>query len=524
MKSNKHCVTRFLPTLFCLLAFMLVACGNNGGAAGTTTPNGSNKASADKQIYVSYIVASHVRSLDPPMAPDEGTINYIQQLFTGLVEVDDQLNVHLQMAASYEQSTDGLKWTFKLKPNLKFSDGASITSQDVIYSIDRALKPSLKSPNTSYLALVKDSDQRLAGKIPTLINDSLLAPDPQTVVIILNQKAAYFLETLTFPSSFVVEKSMIDKYGDTDYINHLSEGGESGPWILSKSDSKGIEFTPNPNYYGPHPQLKKVVRIYYQQSDTVYKAYQTNQVDASGVPTAHLADAKALPSGQLHQVPQLWITWLGMNYLVKPFDNIKVRQAFELAIDKDSIAHNVYLDKFQPTNHIVPKGQPGYSDSLTGPDGTTSTKGDPAKAKELFQQGLQEDGLTLATLPPIALTLSSSGSADTRNAVAAMQQMWQSALGINVKINDIDYTKFLHDQSNSVNNPNGIAFWFNGWVADYPDPQDWTTLQFDKGSSINYDNYGQNNASDVTTQVATQKLLEQADANTDNAARMKQYN
>jgi peptide/nickel transport system substrate-binding protein/oligopeptide transport system substrate-binding protein len=221
-------------------------------------------------------------------------------------------------------------------------------------------------------------------------------------------------------------------------------------------------------------------------------------------------------------VPQLWISYVTFNYLVKPFDNIHIRQAFELAIDKDAIAHNIRKDTVVATNHIVPQGMPGYYPDLKGPDGTTSTKGDPAKAKQLLQQGLQEEGLT--TLPTITYTISTGGASTARNQVAALQQMWKSALGVNVTTNDINFNTLLTQTNNAVNNPKGMMMWSLGWIADYPDPQDWLTLQFDKGAPNNQWNYGQNNSTDAAQQQATQKLMEQADANMDATSRMQQYN
>ncbi len=120
--------------------------------------------------------------------------------------------------------SDGLTWTFNLKPNLKFSDGTPLTSADVAYSINRALLPATKSVvGPVYLALIKDSDKLNAGKIPTIIGDSLLTPDPNTLVIIANKKAAYFLDALAYSTSYVVEKSLIDKYGG--YLDRPPERG-----------------------------------------------------------------------------------------------------------------------------------------------------------------------------------------------------------------------------------------------------------------------------------------------------------
>src|SRR5204862_1797251 len=133
----------------------------------------------------------------PALAVDIGSILAIDNVFTGLVELNDHLDIVPQLAATYSESADGLTWTFKLKPNLKFSDGTPLTSHDVIYSIDRALQPATKSPVAPiFLDLIKDSDKLLGSTITTLINDSLLAPDNNTVVIITKKKAAYFLAML----------------------------------------------------------------------------------------------------------------------------------------------------------------------------------------------------------------------------------------------------------------------------------------------------------------------------------------
>src|SRR5436190_19393063 len=112
--------------------------------------------------------------------------------------------------------------------------------------------------------------------------------------------------------------------------------------------------------------------------------------------------AKLLPDQQYRTVPQLIITYVAFNYLVKPFDNINIRQAFALALNKDVIASDVAKGTIIPTNHIVPQGMPGYYPDLSGPAGVKGTAGDIAKARELLQQGLTEEGMT--SLPPITFT------------------------------------------------------------------------------------------------------------------------
>ncbi len=528
MRLGKKFTRGVLPTLLCLIAMLIAACGGGGGSSTPTTgTTGISKAPANQQIYVyPEDTVSDIATFDPGLSTDLPSIQAIDLVFTGLVQLDDNMKVQPQLAQSYQQMPDGLTWKFTLRPNLKFSDGTPLTSADVAYSIDHALQPAEKSTvSPIYLALVKDSDKLLAGKIKTIIGDSLLTPDPNTIEIVTNKKAAYFLDALTYSCSYVVEKSLIEKYGNLKFTDHLTEGGGDGPFKVAEyTHGLRIVFVPNPNYYGPIPQLKKVIYPFYKDLATVYKAYQDNQLDSTGalsIPSTQFAAAKQLTS-EFHQVPQLYINYYTMNYLIKPFDNIKIRQAFALAINKDVIVHSVWHDSVIASNHIVPSGMPGYSPNLTEPDGVKGTAGDPAMAKTLFQQGLQEEGMTLATLPPIRLTIE-SGNKDLGNEATALQQVWQTVLGVHVTVDTIDFNKLLAETQAALNNPKGLQFWGIAWIADYPDPQDWTTLQFDKGVPNNQLNYGQNNSSDAAQQQAVQKQLEAADVMPPGDARLQAY-
>src|SRR5437764_5846245 len=146
-------------------------------------------------MYRDPLICYDIATFDPGQATDQNSIQAVHMIFTGLVELDDSLKVRPQLASSWTTSPDGLTWTFTLKPNLKFSDNTPLTSKDVIYSIDRALSPVISNLNgvsLTYLGLIKDSDKRTAGKIPTLIDDSLMALDGNTVVLKLNKATAYF--------------------------------------------------------------------------------------------------------------------------------------------------------------------------------------------------------------------------------------------------------------------------------------------------------------------------------------------
>lgn len=524
MRSSKKLTLGILPTFLCLLSMLVVACGGGGG--GTADTGAAQKAADNKQVFMDATPVaglSDIKTWDPALDGDLYSANAINMVFTGLLEFDQSLNLKPELAQSYSVGSDGVTYTFKLRPNLQFSDGTPLTSKDVAYSIDRALQPATKSPVAgTYLNLVKDSDKLLAGKIKTIIGDSITTPDDSTVVIVISKKAAYFLNALTYQDSYVVEKKIIDQYG-AKFGDHLSEGlGGSGPFMVKKYvRGQEIDFVPNPHYYGPKPQLKEVIFPFYKDRTTLYKAYQTGAVDNTAVPSAQLASAKQLTK-EFHTTPSLGIAYYTMNYLVKPFDNIKVRQAFALALNKDEIVHAVYKDTVIATNHMVPLGMPGYNATLKGPDGTSSTKGNPTLAKQLLTQGLQEEGMTVASLGTVSVYSSSAGDPDVRNEFAAEQQMWQTALGVTIKFIDEDFNKLTSDTINATNNPKGIAMWGLGWGADYPDPQDFTTLQVDNGSPQNNMNYGQNSSANSADQKAVQQQLEAADASS-SSDRIQQY-
>jgi len=166
---------------------------------------------------------------------------------------------------------------------------------------------------------------------------------------------------------------------------------------------------------------------------------------------------------------------------------------------------------------------PGYDPTLKGPDDTQSLQGDPQKAKELLQQGLHDEGWTsISQIPPIALTYA-AGASDFDQEVKAMIGMWQSVLGITVKANPVDYNTLLDEVTAATNNPKGIAFWGLAWVAEYPDPQDWLTRQFDKGVPNNSMNFGQNTSNNAPQQQSIQAQLEKADSIFQSETRLQIY-
>src|SRR5258707_1401699 len=225
MRSGKRFSLGVLPGLLTMLALLLAGC--NSGSSATSPSSNLSPASKQQQIYRMGIVDNDITSFDPGIATDKYSVDAVLMVFTGLVQLNDQLQVTPQLAASYELSNDSLTYTFHLQHNLKFSDGTLLTANDVAYSLDRALSPAVAQANgvtATYLGAIKDSDKRLNGKKKTLIGDSIVVGDTSTIALTLSHPTPYFLKALTYPTSFVVEKSVIDKWG-TKWTEHLSDNG-----------------------------------------------------------------------------------------------------------------------------------------------------------------------------------------------------------------------------------------------------------------------------------------------------------
>ena len=511
--------------LLCIFGSMALS-GHQSSSPPSTSDGQPGVIGADKQVLaIGLNDGGATPVLDPALNASAEDQQVLDLLYAGLTTADshNQITPGLAQSWSAQPNADnsGLDWTFHLRPNLKFSDNRPLTSTDVAYSIDRAFS----SPTSTYFYLAqyfKDGNARLKGNPQTLVGDSLLTPDSSTLVIKTTNHGVFLPTMMSTYCFLVVNKTLIDKYGN-DFTKHLSEGGSSGPFMQVKgANSNEIDLTPNPSYYGGKPRLAEIsVRIY---SDMNKERADYRAGLLSLMETPDYDSLKSDESAQRVVTSIGGITYLGMNYLTKPFDNIKIRQAFALALDKPAIMDGAFQAGSLATNHIIPGGQPGSNSSLTGPAGVISLHGDPVMAKKLLAQGMQEEKIqSIQQFPAVTFTYSSGNAIQVQDAMNLMQQEWTKTLGVTVKLDDIA-GKDINDKINgSANNPHGLQLWYSGWNIDYPDPQNWTTLQFSKGSVWNASNYGQNGSASASAQQQVQAAMLKADTLTDPQQRLSAY-
>jgi oligopeptide transport system substrate-binding protein len=444
-----------LPFVAIVWSFLLLAaCGG-----GTSAPASGTSAPATKQVLTFPNVGiSDIATLDPAQGPDANSNIVVNMIYSGLVRSDKNLNV-VPDQATWQVSDNSKVYTFTLKPGITFSDGTPITAQTYVYTWTRALLPIVASPVASfYEAPIVGADAMVAGKATTLAG--VKAVNPTTLQVTLQRPTAYFLESLTNSLFFPLNKKVIDQYGQKNWPrNAAGNAVGSGPFMV-KTWQNGVKMilTPNPHYYGNKTRLQEVDMPFVNDLTTAYKSFRAGQYDFTW---------NLLPSDQVTaqstagftRVPLLQTDLLFFDNTRPPFNNVALRQAFAYATDRDTLAKAVFKDSVSPAPTIIPPGMPGYQPNYPG------LSYDAAKAKSLLLSVYPD----ITKVPTIVFTYPSSQMPTTE--IAVLQQMWQKALGIQVRMEGSELNSY-----NVATAKRQIQFGFTQWSADFPDPYDWLTL------------------------------------------------
>jgi peptide/nickel transport system substrate-binding protein/oligopeptide transport system substrate-binding protein len=464
-----------------------------------------------------------IKTLDPPNASDVYSVEYTSIIFPGLVVLDKNLTPIPWAAQSLPTvSADGLTWTFMLRPSLKWSDGAPITAETYASSMNRAENPCNAFSMAYYLYAIKDAvafnsetcdtaTNRVEGKIQTLIGDSITTPSPLTLRIQLAQPATYFLSAMTYPTSYAVPQQLISQYGNK-WTDHLADNGGFGGDLFKVSQWNHVGdliLRRNDAFWGTKPTLSEVDVKFYKDASAAYSAYLSGQSDVGYAPVSQLVEAQTHKT--FHQIATQQIDYYAMDWTMAPFDDLRMRQAFAIALDKTALAKSVSHGSVFATNHIVPLGTPGYNSNLLGPDGTQSLTGNSALANALATQYALAKGCGTATdfskCPPVTLTVGYAPEDMQTDAQVALG-MWQKAM----PHYPIIISDFVPDTLVTISTR--FQFWGLSWIEDYPDPQDWLSTNLACASAYNH-------GSACDKQADT--LMSAADASPDQAARLQEY-
>jgi peptide/nickel transport system substrate-binding protein/oligopeptide transport system substrate-binding protein len=530
-RSRGRSLRRWIGTLALLGPLVLAACDTSatptsspitaptatvGGAAPATSTSGDTTPGPAQPTPTALPAGSggtlrwanegvnEIDTLDPPAAQSSNAIMAIGLIFDSLLRLDNRLNLQPAGAENWEISGDGKTYTFFIRKDLKWADGSPVTAEDFRWSLERALSKEFANGSAGYyLSNIKGATDWIQGKGTGLTG--VKAKDPQTLTIELEKPGVYFLYQLTYAGAAVVPKKLIDQYGDK-WIEHA---WGTGPFMLKEwKHSQSLTFSPNPNYWRGVPALAGIEMPFIQDAETAYRLYQTGDLDIVGsqqFPPAHIAENVGQPG--FVQLAQFFDAYVGFNNAKSPLDNVKLRRALALAVDKKTLADKVMNGAVVAADHIVPPGMPGFNEQLK------PLSFDPGAAKQALADAGFPDG---KGLPKLTLSYT-TGQTDFDKVSATLQQMWKQNLGLDVAVQGEEQGKYNNDLTAMANDPksSNLQIYLSVWGADYPDPQNFLSQQLRTG-------VGNNNGHFSNAQFDT--LVDQADLERATAKRYAAYN
>lgn len=434
-------------------------------------------------------------TLDPAIAADMSSYMYVMQIFSGLVGLSQNLTIVPDIAQSWDVSSDNTTYTFQLRQGVKFQDGGEVTAADFKYSWERACNPAIGSSTAAtYLGDIVGAKDMLAGNATEISGVKVI--DDYTLQVTIDAPKTYFLDKLAYPTAFVVDKANVESG-----VNWWRQPDGTGPFKLKEWQSgQQLILERNQNYYDQPAKLTQVV--FHFSAAPPMALYETGQIDVSPVTTSYIDEATDQSNPlhlQLRVTPELSLYYIGFNTAEPPFDDVKVRQAFCLAVDKEHIAKVILRDMVSVAEGILPPGMPGYNEALQGLDYNVQ------KAKELIAASKYGN---VSNLPPITLTVSGYGN-NIPSYLGAIIQDWQQNLGVNVTVRQLEPENFLYNLNQEKDQMFAL-----GWVADYPDPNDFLDVLFHTGSENNIFGY---------SNPTVDALLDQAAIEQDGAVRLRMY-
>ena len=439
-------------------------------------------------------------TLDPHITTDYLAAAIVNEVFGGLVTIDPSIEIVPDLAKEWDISPDGRVFTFRLREDAKFHDGSPVTAEDFRWSLERAADPLTESPVTDlYLGDVVGVSDKLNGESESITG--LRVIDDYTLELTIDAPKSYFIAKLTYPTGFVLDRENVEAEDD----NWIFQPNGTGPFRLKWYDvGEAILLARNEHYHLGPPFLDEVEFIL--SGGDAMLMYENDEIHITGLGLADLErvqdPANPLSAELATAPPGFSVSFIAMNLEQEPFDDVKVRQALNYAIDKREIATEVMEDLVVPAKGIIPPGFPSYNPDLRG------YEFNPDKAKQLLAES--KYGGDLENFPSVTISVAGNFGASVGLDLQAMLKTWQDVLGIDAEIQQTEWATFLQD----VHKKRFQMFTLT-WSADYPDPQNFLDIMFHSQSDNNWMNY---NNREVDS------LLEAARTEQDQAARFEQYN
>ncbi len=420
-----------------------------------------------------------------PATSHSGADNLV---FSGLVTYNTRMELIPDLAEKWEVNPDRKTYIFYLDPTATFHNGRPVTAQDVIFSWERAANPVTGSDTVlTYLGDIVGVKEMRAGSADRI--KGLKALDAHTLQVVIDQPKPYFLQKLTYPTAFIVDNENV-ALGEEWY---RTPNG-TGPFRLTRWESMTQKvYERFEGFYGDKPRIRAIIVNLYTGDST--RLYEAGVIDMTRIGTFEIdrfTDLNEPMHIELYNTPDLCTSYVTLDVTKPPFDILKVRQAFAMAIDKDLYIQLVYNNAALPASGLYPPALPGHDLSLKG------WEYNPEKAREYLAQS----GSTPETMPEIIFSSAGYGSS-VSSSDSALIQMWEQNLGVKIKVQNIEPEYFL----DNVLKDNTGQIYHDGWCADYPDPENFADVLFHTGAEMNTSQYSNPEVDSVLEQARTEENI-----------------
>lgn len=441
----------------------------DGENAATTTGGAwSTPASKGKQELI-FSLQNEPDGLDPSVTNNSFAAPFLDNLFEGLITYDQDNNIVGGNAVKWDISDDGLTYTFTLRDGLKWSDGSPLTSADYLYTMKRILTPETAALYVNMLTdYIVNAQEYFEGKVQ-FEEVGLKAPDDKTFVMTLKAPTPYFLGVLgmyTFsPTNQKTVEANAEKWSQSaeTYISN-------GPFMMSEYNfGKSVVLSKNPNYWdAANVKLEKLTFRYILDQSTALSAFESGEVDGIRfIPPADMPRLKA-ESDAFQVVPMFGTTYYLFNNQNKTLQDVRVRKALAMALDRTAIVENVLQSTDSPAFALVSEGYvvdgKDYTEGRS--DYGLSATANVEEAKKLLAEAGYPDG---KGFPKLRLGYYSDTT--VKKMTEAIQQMWKDNLGIETEITVSDW-KVYYDAVQKGDYDIGAM----GWGADYLHPMSFYPL------------------------------------------------
>ena len=446
---------RFGPTSFALSRRQMLARSAGVAAlsfAGLSWQGALPAVAAPKQGGVlKAAFSADPAGFDPVRGPSGMSHVVIEQVYSTLMALDPDAKPYPELAESYEASTDGLQFTFKLRPGVKFHNGDELTAEDVKFSFDRLR--------------AKDSGYSYGAQVETI--DSVDIVDKLTVRFKLKKSTGPFLVYMAFPGSSIVPKKLVESGHD---LNAKPVG--SGPFkFVSYEPRSAIKFERNGSYFQEgKPYFDAMEFRIISDVTALTNAVMSGEVNFSNeIPPKDWAAVQGNSDLKTLTLEGSRYYWLLPNNNSKPMDNPKVRQAIAHALDRKALVQGAFFGQATPiAGGVIPQWNWAFADLKYFKDG-----GDPEKAKHLLTEAGFPNGFETS------MTVASSFPA--MMAMAPIIQANLAAAGIKAKISTMEIPRYWDE----VWGPSKFDITTMYWVSPLADPDDFVTNNYKCGMAIN---------------------------------------